>query len=33
VSTQTAAFVDPTCPPNASPRVSIEARGFAVFDD
>jgi hypothetical protein len=27
------AFVDPTCSPDAPPRVSIEARGFALFED
>jgi hypothetical protein len=27
------AFVDPTCPPGAPPRISIEARGFALFED
>ena len=26
------AFVDPTCPPGAAPRTSIEARGFALFE-
>ncbi len=26
------AFDDPTCPPDAPPRVSVEARAFALFD-
>ncbi len=26
------AFKDPTCPPDAGPRISVEARGYAVFD-
>lgn len=27
------AFVDPSCPPDAPLRTSIEARGFALFED
>ena len=27
------AFSDPNCPPDAAPRASVEARGFAFFDD
>jgi hypothetical protein len=26
------AFQDPTCPPEAGPRISVEARAYAVFD-
>jgi len=27
------AFVDPTCPPNATGRVSVEAHVYAIFDE
>jgi hypothetical protein len=27
------AFQDPTCPPEAGPRISVEARAYVVFDD
>jgi hypothetical protein len=27
------AFDDPTCPPGVAPRASVEARGYAFFDD
>ena len=26
------AFADPNCPPEAGPRISVESRGYAIFD-
>jgi hypothetical protein len=27
------AFIDPDCPASAGPRITVEARGSAVFDE
>ncbi len=26
------AFQDPSCPPDAGPRISVESRAYAIFD-